>query len=313
MGSLFGGYLANLHSESKPIDIVLFARKEHVKAIREKGLFIQIKDSTIVVKNVKAFESLEEAENYNIPFNFDFIFLTTKTYDTDSTLQQYQKVIAESHFLILLQNGIGNEDVAKKYCDENKLVRMVTTNGALREGDGRIVHTGIGVTKIGFPFEKKDIKLKSKDLDTLKTLLSDAGLETIIVENIQGECWEKVFINIGINAFGALTRLRNGQLLQNQDLKNFMARAINEALMIAEKKNIHLSQKDFIALTYDVAKKTSSNKNSMLQDILKGKKTEIDFINGRIVNYAKEINISVPINELITVLIKGLEKSFENQ
>ena len=74
-------------------------------------------------------------------------------------------------------------------------------------------------------------------------------------------------------------------------------------------KRINLSKKDFIALTYDVAEKTSENINSMLQDILKGKNTEIDFINGRIVKLAKGLGVNTPINEFLTYLIKGLEQS----
>ena len=61
---------------------------------------------------------------------------------------------------------------------------------------------------------------------------------------------------------------------------------------------------------YSVAEKTYDNKNSMLQDILKGKPTEIDFLNGKMVEYAKELRIRIPINELLTFLIKGLERSF---
>ena len=84
--------------------------------------------------------------------------------------------------------------------------------------------------------------------------------------------------------------------------------AIKEALLVADKKEIVLSKKDYVNLTYEVAKNTYQNKNSMLQDILKAKKTEIDFINGKIVDYAKELDIETPINTVLTLLIKGLEK-----
>ena len=87
-----------------------------------------------------------------------------------------------------------------------------------------------------------------------------------------------------------------------------MAGAIKEALLVADKKEIVLSKKDYVNLTYEVAKNTYQNKNSMLQDILKAKKTEIDFINGKIVDYAKELEIETPINTVLTLLIKGLEK-----
>ena len=142
-------------------------------------------------------------------------------------------------------------------------------------------------------------------------MLDIASLNTIIVDDIIRECWEKAFINIGINAFGALTRLKNGQLLEINGLKELMAEAISESLLVAKQKGIQLSDKDYISLTYEIAQKTAENKNSMLQDILKGKNTEIDFLNGIIVEQAKELGISVPINELLTQLIKGLERSIK--
>ena len=88
-----------------------------------------------------------------------------------------------------------------------------------------------------------------------------------------------------------------------------MGEAIEEAVQVAKMKKIQLSDKDFITETYNIAKRTSENKNSMLQDILNGMATEIDFINGRVLKYAKELGIKVPINELLTHLIKGLESS----
>ena len=82
------------------------------------------------------------------------------------------------------------------------------------------------------------------------------------------------------------------------------------SIKVAKLKEITLSKRDFIELMYSVAEKTYNNKNSMLQDILRRKPTEIDFLNGRIVEFAKELNIKVPINEVLTFLIKGLERSF---
>jgi len=89
-----------------------------------------------------------------------------------------------------------------------------------------------------------------------------------------------------------------------------MGKAVKEALEVAQGKRLNLLNRDYIELMYSVAKKTYDNKNSMLQDVLKGKPTEIDFINGRIVEFGKELGIEVVTNELLTALIKGLESSF---
>ncbi|MHA2290085.1 MAG: ketopantoate reductase family protein, partial [Promethearchaeota archaeon] len=124
------------------------------------------------------------------------------------------------------------------------------------------------------------------------------------------QSWEKAFVNIGINAMGALTRLPNGELLENEYLKQYMGMAVEEALHVAKLKKIALHKKNYVNLMFSVAQKTYNNKNSMLQDILKEKPTEIDFLNGKIVEFARELGVKVLVNEILTQLIKGLERSF---
>ncbi|MFX1443241.1 MAG: ketopantoate reductase family protein [Promethearchaeota archaeon] len=318
IGTLFGGYLASIKSEKYSIEVILFCREKHAEAINNNGLNLIVGQEIKDIKNIRAFESpdkflgasLQESEAI-----FDYLFLTTKTYDSESALAQYKRIIDSCNWLVVLQNGIGNEDIVKEYCLPEKIIRAVTSTGALLEQPGKILHTGKGITKAGFPFIHKS-NLVSKRLDDaqkglnlLTDILNISGLETINVNDIIRESWEKVFVNIGINAFGALTRLKNGQLLQDERLKILMAEAVKEAIKIAGLKNVNLSKSDYIGIMYEVAEKTSENINSMLQDVLKGKKTEIEFINGRIVKYAQELGVNVPINETLTYLIKGLEQS----
>ena len=318
IGSLFGGYLASIKSDMYTIEVILISRKHHADAINKSGLTLHKIDSIIELRNIQAFKNSKEIEDYIAKKSkepIDFIFLSTKTYDIENAMLKYKNLINKSKWLVILQNGIGNEDIIRKFCSDHKLIRIVTSNGALLEKPGHVIHTGKGFTKIGFPFLKvikqndKEFKKADSELRILTNLLTSVGLDTIIVEDIIQESWEKIFVNVGINPFGALTRLTNGKLLENEGIKQMMGEAVKEAVEVAKKKDIKLSEKDFVALTYDVAKKTSNNKNSMLQDILKGKRTEIDFMNGKILKYARELNLKTPINELLTFLVKGLEIS----
>jgi 2-dehydropantoate 2-reductase len=242
------------------------------------------------------------------------MFLTTKAYDIKKALLEYEALLKDTEWLVILQNGIGNEVLVEKYIPKEKIIRLLTSNGALLYAPGKVKHTGSGYTKIGFPFIKKGEKsAKSnesfKNLNLLKELLTNSGFKTTLSDDIIRDSWEKVFVNIGINPFGALTRLRNGQLLENKKIKALMGDAVEEAVKIARLKHINLSEQDFKALTYDVAKKTAENKNSMLQDVLKGKKTEIDFMNKKIMKYADELGVEVPINRTLSYLVKALELS----
>ena len=318
IGSLFGGYLASIRSDSYSTEVILFCRKKHADQINKNGLILNRGQTELIIHDIHAYTNPDDAKNFLLKdsdYAFDFIFLTTKTYDIATAILEYEKLIDLSKWLVILQNGIGNEEVMSKYCPKNKIIRIVTSNGALLNKPGYVTHTGAGFTKAGLPFQKifnregSELEEAQKNLKIVSELLNLSGIETNIVDDIIKECWEKVFVNVGINAIGALTRLKNGEMLENEGIKHIMGLAIKEALKVAELRGINLSKKDFIALTYDVGKKTSANKNSMLQDILKGKKTEIDFINGRIVKLGEELGINTPVNESLTYLIKGLERT----
>ena len=319
IGSLFGGYLASTHSEENPLEITFFGRKNHAFAINREGLRLIAGDKDLILNNIKVYESAKnftESLEIGEEYKFDFLFLTAKAYDTERAMVQFKRIIESSNWFIILQNGIGNEALIKKYCNEDKILRVVTSHGALLENNGYVRHTGVGFTKIGFAYLKPDnltakrYEKAEESLQFLKNLLNASGLQTEIVADILKCSWEKVLVNIGINAIGALTGLKNGQLLEKEYLRKLMEKAVKEALEVAYAKQIDLADIDYVELMYSVAKKTYNNKNSMLQDVLKGKPTEIDFINGRIVEFGNKLGIEVVINELLTSLIKGLESSF---
>ncbi len=316
IGSLFGGLLASVKRENVSIEIVFFGRKEHCQEIMKRGLKIQSHGEILKVNNIIAYDNLKLFEkfiNENPNYHFNFLFISTKTPDLEKSLIKFKNIIDSSSWVIILQNGIGNKDIVSQFCEKEKIIRIITSHGAFIKNPGQIYHAGGGFTKIGFSFIKSD-KLKDNSiynvLELLRNLLNSSGLETEIVDDINIDCWEKVLVNIGINALGAITRLKNGQLLKNGKLKSLMKELVLEALIVAKKKKIKLPQKDYVRIMYQVAEKTSNNLNSMLQDVLKNKITEIDFMNGKIIQFAEELNCNVPFNKIITSLIKGLEKSY---
>jgi len=314
IGSLFGGYLAKNKSDQYQTEMFFFGRKEHIKMINENGLFLRKNDDISKITGIKGFTNPREYLEEKGQKDVHFCFLTTKTYDIESTLKEFEEIVENTKWFVILQNGIGNEELVKEYVPKSKIIRAITSNGAFLAEPGLIEHTGEGFTKMGLAFHKNGNEnrgedVASKAMKTLRDILIENGIEATISEDIIKACWEKIFVNIGINPFGALTRLRNGKLLKNKGIKLMMGEAVKEAVKVANHRGMDFSAEDFIELTYSVARKTENNINSMLQDILKGKQTEIDFINGKIVQYAEEMGISVPINMTLTHLIKGLEKS----
>ena len=309
IGSLFGGYLAHYKDEDYEQEVIFFCRKSHCDVINDRGLIIQNEKTSLQISGIKAYENVsmffEKMEDAH-KCNFDYIIISTKSTDLENVLKEYKEIIKKSIYIILLQNGIGNEELVAKYYDREKIIRMITSHGALLKAPGIILHTGEGFVEIGFPFKKNSIS----ELKFFSSFLSLSGLKTDVIENIEMLIWEKAFVNIAINPLGALTRLNNGELIENADILNIMELLIKESVSVSHGIGIKMPNKDYFKLAKDVAHHTRENKNSMLQDILKSKPTEINYLNGKIVEFGKKLGLATPINKLITTLVTGLEKSY---
>jgi len=145
----------------------------------------------------------------------------------------------------------------------------------------------------------------------IRELFNKASLETRVSRDIKGLLWSKLIINAGINALTAITRLNNGRLVELEGTRKILREAVGEATRIAKRKRIKLIYDDPLAKVEAVAEATSANVSSMLQDVLKKKRTEIDFINGVIVRQAQELGIATPVNSLLVDLVKTIEASYD--
>ncbi len=295
IGSLFGGYL-----KKSGQDVILIGKEWNVKPIKEHGLELVPFNSEDTL-NIKIEATTDPA---TCGFQ-DLVILTVKAYDTKSALIDAEPIIKSGHTRILcLQNGYGTEIIASQLYGKSSTLRGVTSHGAVIT-PGHVIHTGLGDTFIG----QLDPNTK---IDDIIEIFNQANIKTKFVENIQDIIWSKVLVNASINPFGALTKLRNGQLLENSDIVECMKQVIREGVNVLNSHGIKLNINNAIENAIRVAKMTALNKNSMLQDIEKGRRTEIDYINKAISELGKENGIKTPMNYLLTALIKGLEYSIKN-
>jgi len=124
--------------------------------------------------------------------------------------------------------------------------------------------------------------------------------------------WEKLIINVGINALTALTGIRNGLIAEIPEAGALSRLAVLEAVQVARSRGLNIKD-DMADRTIAVARATAANRSSMGQDVDRRKRTEIDFINGAVVRFAEEALIPVPINRTLTCLIKIMECSFTSR
>ena len=309
IGELFGGKLALAGNR-----ILIYAHPDFSLLLKENPLKLtDIFNKTHLVSNFEMAPPIPELLKLD-PQEFPKICLiTTKSYDLESVCNEYKPVLSKIPIIGLIQNGIGNEEILRKHFPNSTMFRITTTHGAMRKNPTHVIHTGIGNTIIcqinpsyeNIPSGKKQI------MEGFSEKLQKAGFELELEINPMEAIWRKALTNIGINAIGALTQLTNGELLKSDSLSSLIRKTINEAIIIAKKIKIPLEPSfDYVQNALEVLKNTASNKNSMLQDVLSKNKTEIEFLNEKIVNFGKKLNIPTPINENLSQLIHGLEKSY---
>jgi 2-dehydropantoate 2-reductase len=293
MGSLFGGLLALSKEDVWLVDI----REDHLQALVTAGLAVEKggKIQTIPVHATKEVASIGKA---------DIIVFFVKAYHTEKAVSDALVLQEEDTVFLTLQNGLGNEEVICRQVDPRKVILGVTNHGATFLGPGRIRHAGWGKTYIG----ALDGKVTPR-LTQIAQLFTRAGIETEVPSNIQGLVWNKLFINVGINAVAALTGLKNGRLLDYPETLRLMEALVSEAVAVARKKGIPIEGSPSETVKA-VAEATRENRCSMGQDIDNRRKTEIDVINGAVVREAERLGIAVPYNQIITDLVKVIEKTF---
>jgi 2-dehydropantoate 2-reductase len=136
-----------------------------------------------------------------------------------------------------------------------------------------------------------------------------AGIETEVSTNIHDLIWTKLFVNIGMNALTALTGFKNGQLLDHPETLRLMEALVSEAVEVAKRKGIRIEGNPFEKVKA-VAEATGKNRSSMGQDFDYKRRTEIDAINGAVVREAHRLGISAPYNQMVTDLVKVIERTF---
>lgn len=235
----------------------------------------------------------------------DLIILCVKSYHTKEAILHAKGLVGDNSSVLTLQNGIGNIEIIAEIIGPERVIGGVTNHGATLINYHHIRHAGKGETIIGRLDGKVPVEMRA-----VRELFNKVGLETRISKDIKGLLWSKLIINTGINALGAITKLPNGRLVEFDGTRRILREAVTEATKVAKRKRIKLIYDDPLAKVEAVAEATAGNICSMLQDVLRKKRTEIDFINGVIVRLGQELGIPTPVNSLLVDLVRTIEASY---
>ena len=303
VGSIIGGLLA----ETLKNDVVLIGKPYQVDVIQKKGIKIIGLDKKI--------ENIQITSEFSEIKNLDVIFLCVKSQDTETVANQIKNHLKKTALIVSLQNGVRNKEIISKITGKTVLAGIVLFN-AVYQNPG-IVNLAI---KGGILLENHE-----KNAENISNVLNRAGIKTILVDNINGFLWSKLILNLQI-AVTALTGQTIKESIIDEDSRNIIIETMKEGIKIVEKSGIHLEKlpgadpkkiikrlERYNSLTLKIGsifigvKKNA--RNSMWQSLSRGRPTEIDYINGEIVNLAKKNNLKAPINTKLVELVKQAEKN----
>ncbi len=294
MGCLFAAFL----SKSKEEVWLLDKNKERAEKTHQNGLNLEGISGNWQVQVKVTCDTKEIGQA-------DLIIIAVKSYDTKEAIIHAKSLVGDNTRVLTLQNGIGNIEIIGEVVGADRVIGGVTNEGATLLDIGHIRHAGRGETVIGRIDGKIPVELRA-----IREIFNKVGLETRISRDIKGLLWSKLIINVGINALTAVTRLNNGKLIEFEGTRKILRDAVTEATKIAKRKRIKLIYDDPLAKVEAVCEATATNVSSMLQDVLRKKRTEIGFINGVIVRQGQELGIPVPVNSILVDLVKTIEASY---
>ncbi len=302
IGSVLGGFLHKVGGS-----VTLAGRGEHFQALGERGLEITgiWGEHRIPPEELRLFSSQMQPEKFSV------ILLCVKSKDTIASVAEAAPLLEDGGIMISMQNGLNNwEAVAERVGEERTVGARVIFGAEITEPGQVRVTVNADDVLLGEPF----LPVNRPLLERVQRDLSSSGIPTRIVgrEEIWAAIWGKVLYNCSLNPLGALLEVPYGRLGESPETREVMRQVIREIFLVIRAKGIEVPYRDAEEYFHFLLEKqlppTVDHRASMLQDILAGRKTEIDALNGAISRYGREYGLPTPYNDLLTALIKFKEE-----
>jgi 2-dehydropantoate 2-reductase len=295
IGSLFGAHLARVEG----VEVFAFdVWQEHVDAINKNGL--KVSGAADFTAKIQA------STNPNDLPRCDFGMVATKGLFTRSAMEKVAKVFDENSAVCSVQNGVGNEEIIAEHV--KYVIRGTTFPAGHISEPGHVGYDIAGDTWVG-PFEPTNTSFEK--VKELAVAITKGGMNTIAMEDARGAQWTKLIFNAATNPVGALTLLHHGAATFLPPTGELFHALIDEGEAVARALGIELDG-DPRKLVMKGANAPGKHKASMLQDVEAKRPTEVDFMNGAIVQWGEKAGVPTPLNKALLALIKGLEHSWTN-
>ncbi|MEK7393164.1 MAG: 2-dehydropantoate 2-reductase, partial [Fibrobacterota bacterium] len=299
MGSVIGALLGQAGHNVTLIDVW----REAVEAINRDGLRIQDKAGETKVSRMRA---VIEPEDVADPVDLLLVFV--KSYNTVEAVRSAMPILGPRSMVLSLQNGWGNGARISEVVGEKRVLLGVCYHSATMLGPGWGKHGGVGKTMIGEVNGESTARLKA-----VADMFTTSGIEVVESHQVIVEIWSKLALNCVTLPTSAVPRITADKLLETSEMRELCGGLLREVVAVANAQGIPLNfEERWAAITSLCAKLAPGTKGSMLQDVERQRRTEVDVINGAIIDAGRRLKISTPFNQAMFDLVKAVENSFPN-
>jgi 2-dehydropantoate 2-reductase len=293
MGSVYAGLFASAGHEVWAID----RWQEHVEAMRSQGLRLEGKSGDRTVR-VNATSDAKDAGPC------DLVILATKAMHVSSAAQSIKPLLKSDTPVLSIQNGLGGPETAASILGKERvMVGVVGGFGASMRAPGHAHHNGMELVRLGEFGGPITPRLKQ-----VEEAWRGAGFKVRLFDDIDQLVWEKLLCNCAYSGPCGVMDVTIGQVMDDADLSRISAACATEGYAVAKKKGVKLGFDDPVAYVRDFGSKIPNARPSVLLDLLAGRKSEIDVINGAIPRVGAEVGVPAPVNETITALVRAKER-----
>ena len=284
VGCYYGAMLARAGHE-----VVLIGRPSHVEAVRANGLRLETKtfDEQVPLDASTAASAVQGA---------DLVLFCVKSTDTESAAAQIQPHLAPGALVLTLQNGVDNDERVRSVLTSHDVAAAVVYVATEMAGPGHVKHHGRGELVIA----------PSRRSDEVAQALIAAGVPTQISDNVRGALWAKLVLNCAYNALSAVSQLPYGVLVRGTGVTDVIRDVVAECLAVAKAEGVVIPG-DTDAALRGIAQSMPSQYSSTAQDLARGKRSEIDHLNGLVVRRGEALGVPTPANRVLFVMVKLLE------
>jgi len=284
---------AALLSRAPNVEVSLLDyRAQRAEQIQQQGIIVEATEGTYTVP----VRCSADPTQFSVA---DLVIVFTKAYDTEAAITRARPLIGPDTAVLTLQNGLGNYQTLQRYVGAEQVLAGTTSSGATLLGVGHVRQAGVGEIVLGSPAGNADLGHQ------VAPMLEPAASVIRVAEDVDALLWRKALINCAINPLTALTGRGNGELLEIEPLRALMNQVAEEVYAVALAAGIDLAEFAATEAVEQGCKATATNQSSMLQDVMAGRRTEIDYINGAVARVAREHKTIAPLCECLTALVRG--------